>query len=552
MNKTININLASTFFHIDENAYDLLKSYLNKLEKAFTKSQGKEEILRDVEVRIAELFQERKKNSDYVITVEDVEEVIKILGQPQDFITEEEAENETQTQTVSKKLFRDPDDKYIGGVASGMGYYFGIDTTWIRLLWLLFGLFSAGTIILIYIVLWILIPEAKTTADKLSMKGEPVNIATIEKKIREEFEEISSKIKDIDYEEVKTSLKKKSTTFFNFLENVLRLIPKLILKIFGVVFLIVSTLGIFGLIAGLVVFILFGTLEWPFNFYFNFFEFNPYPSLALITAAFLLIFIPFLFLFSLGMRLLNRKGTTLGTVSRFILLGLWFVALISLLFFGVFQLRSHRVSAIKTEKHELNISETDTLAVLLRDTSRADEKTLWEFDRSEIFADEKGEHWWVGKNFKMNILKSNTPTSFLEIKYEADGPKMKKAQKNTEEILYAYQQEGNQLSLDPMWKVQTSTRFQNQSVQLQLYLKEGQVVDLDENLKEILSYPVKNDQNFRSSHTAGKLWKMGDDVLECLNCEADKSSLRIQYKSKKGEDKLRLNVDSKGVTLKTQ
>lgn len=552
MNKTININLASTFFHIDENAYDLLKSYLNKLEKAFTKSQGKEEILRDVEVRIAELFQERKKNSDYVITLEDVEEVIKILGQPQDFITEEEAENETQTQTVSKKLFRNPDDKYIGGVASGMGYYFGIDATWIRLLWLLFGLFSAGTIILIYIVLWILIPEAKTTADKLSMKGEPVNIATIEKKIREEFEEVSSKIKDIDYEEVKTSLKKKSTTFFNFLENVLRLIPKLILKIFGVVFLIVSTLGIFGLLAGLVVFILFGTLEWPFNFYFNFFEFNPYPSLALITAAFLLIFIPFLFLFSLGIRLLNRKGTPLGTISRFILLGLWFVALISLLFFGVFELSSHRVSAIKTEKHELNLSETDTLAVLLRDTSRADEKTLWEFDRSEIFADEKEEHWWVGKNFKMNILKSNTSTSFLEIKYEADGPKMKKAQKNTEEILYDYQQEGNQLSLDPMWKVQTSTRFQNQSVQLQLYLKEGQVVDLDENLKEILSYPLKNDQNFRSSHTAGKLWKMGGDVLECLNYEADKSSLRIQYKSKKGEDKLRLNVDSKGVTLKTQ
>ena len=298
MNKTININLASTFFHIDENAYEILKIYLNKLEKAFTKSKGKEEILRDVEVRIAELFQERKKNSDYVINKEDVKGVIEILGQPKDFVgEEEELEEEPQTHTASRKLFRDPDDRYIGGVASGIGYFFGIDTTWIRLLWLLFGLFSAGTITLIYIVLWILVPEAKTTADKLSMKGEPVNIATIEKKIREEFEGVSSKIKDVDYEEVKTSLKKKSTTFFSFLENVLRLIPKLILKILGVVFLIVSTFGIFGLLAGLVVFILFGTLEWPFNFYFNFFEFNPYPSLALITAAFLLIFIPFLFLF---------------------------------------------------------------------------------------------------------------------------------------------------------------------------------------------------------------------------------------------------------------
>ena len=552
MNKTININLASTFFHIDEKAYELLKSYLNKLEKAFTKSQGKEEILRDVEVRIAELLQERKKNQDYVINMEDVEHVITILGQPKDFVAEEEIEDEPQTQRASKKLFRDPDDKYIGGVASGMGYYFGIDTTWIRLLWLLFGLFSAGTIIFIYIVLWILIPEAKTTADKLSMKGEPVNIATIEKKIREEFDEVSSKIKDIDYDEVKTSLKKKSTSFFSFLENVLRLIPKLILKILGVLFLIVSTFGIFGLLAGLVVFLLFGTLEWPFNFYFNFFDFNPYPSLALITAVFLLVFIPFLFLFSLGLCFLNRKSSTFDTISRFVLLGLWLLSLLSLLFFGVFELRSHSVSATKTEKHELNLADADTLFVLLRQNTRANEEALWEFDQSEIYADEKGEHWWVGKNFKLNILKSKTNTSFLEIKYEADGSQIKKAQKHAKEILYDWQQKENQLLLDPMWKVQTSTRFQNQSVQLRLYLKEGQTIDLDENLKEILSYPVKNDQKLRSSRTAGKLWKMGSDVLECLNCEADEKGLSIEYKSKNGEDKLRLKVDSQGVTLKTQ
>ena len=209
MNKTININLASTFFHIDESAYNLLQSYLNKLEKAFKNSQGKEEILRDIEVRIAELFQERKKHPDYVINEKDINEVIDILGQAEDFEVEESQEtSKGQTHTASKKLFRDPDDRYIGGVASGLGYYFGIDTIWIRILWLIFGFFSLGTITFIYIILWILIPEAVTTNDKLRMKGEPVNIATIEKKIKEEFDKVSSKIKDIDYQEVKSSLKK--------------------------------------------------------------------------------------------------------------------------------------------------------------------------------------------------------------------------------------------------------------------------------------------------------------------------------------------------------
>ena len=288
MNKTININLASTFFHIDESAYNLLQSYLNKLEKAFKNIQGKEEILRDIEVRIAELFQERKKHPDYVINEKDINEVIDILGQAEDFEVEESQEtSKGQTHTASKKIFRDPDDRYIGGVASGLGYYFGIDTIWIRILWLIFGFFSLGTITFIYIILWILIPEAVTTNDKLRMKGEPINIATIEKKIKEEFDEVSSKIKDIDYQEVKSSLKKKSTIFFGFLENVLSLIPKVIIKVIGIILLIFSSSGILAILTGMVLFLIFGTIEWPFNFYSNYLEYDPYPSFVIILATFL-------------------------------------------------------------------------------------------------------------------------------------------------------------------------------------------------------------------------------------------------------------------------
>ncbi|MDC1031499.1 PspC domain-containing protein, partial [Flavobacteriaceae bacterium] len=142
MNKTININLASTFFHMDESAYAILKAYLNKLELAFKNTVGKDEILKDIETRIAELFQERKTNPDYVISEVDVNEIISILGQPQDFILEEDENSDHKETKSEKKLFRDPEDKYIGGVASGLGYYFGIDASWIRLLWILFALFS--------------------------------------------------------------------------------------------------------------------------------------------------------------------------------------------------------------------------------------------------------------------------------------------------------------------------------------------------------------------------------------------------------------------------
>ena len=88
MNKTVNINLASTFFPIDESAFTKLKAYLKKLENGFKNTVGKEEILKDIEARIAELFQKIKTNSDYVFSEADVEKIIAVLGQPEDFLSE--------------------------------------------------------------------------------------------------------------------------------------------------------------------------------------------------------------------------------------------------------------------------------------------------------------------------------------------------------------------------------------------------------------------------------------------------------------------------------
>lgn len=201
MNKAVSINLSGVFFHIDEDAFIKLERYLKAIKQSFSNTQGSSEILSDIETRIAELFTERIKHSKHVLGKIEVDEVIKIMGQPEDFIVDDDGfENESTTSDktknpTTKKLFRDTDNSYAGGVSSGLAHYLGIDTLWIRLAWILL-VFGAGTGVLLYIILWILIPEAKTTAEKLMMSGEPVNINNIEKKIKDSLENITDAVAD--------------------------------------------------------------------------------------------------------------------------------------------------------------------------------------------------------------------------------------------------------------------------------------------------------------------------------------------------------------------
>ena len=214
MNKTINVNLSGRFFYVDEAAYALLNDYLEKLKITFQNTPGKEEILGDIEARIAELFETLKKQENQVIGKADVESIIETLGQPEDYITEDDTTVPPQSD-LGRKLFRDPDDRYIGGVAAGLAHYFRFDVSWIRIIWAVLLFFSGGTFLIIYVLLWALVPEASTTAEKLQMRGEPVNISTIGKKIKDEFDQFSSRVKDAVEEESRTGDLKKSQEIFS-------------------------------------------------------------------------------------------------------------------------------------------------------------------------------------------------------------------------------------------------------------------------------------------------------------------------------------------------
>lgn len=196
MNKTISINLGGLVFHIDEEAYEVLNSYIIAVEKQFENDSDKEDIISDIELRLAELFSERIDRHHDLITIEIVNQVIEIMGEPDEFADEEAGSGGQETnyrQTTSKRMYRDPDNRVLGGVCSGIGAYFHMDPLVFRILFIVFSLaFFSG--IVIYLLLWIVIPEARTTAQKLEMRGEPITIENIKKAVKDEFENVKRKM----------------------------------------------------------------------------------------------------------------------------------------------------------------------------------------------------------------------------------------------------------------------------------------------------------------------------------------------------------------------
>ena len=544
MNKTVNINLASTFFHIDENAYQILERYLRKLKEGFKDTAGGEEILQDLEARIAELFQDLKTNPDYVINTADVKKVIGIMGEPETVLSEEDIN--TSQEKIHRKLYRDPEDKYIGGVAAGLGHYFKIDATWIRLIWLFLALFSGGVFTLIYILFWILVPLAKTTGDLLRMKGEPVNIATIKKKIKEEFDDVTTKIKDLDYEKAGSTLKKKSKNFFQFLENLIRKIPSIILKLIGLLFLLISISSIFALFIGSFVLLGLGNLLLPFQF----FDLGVFPDSFWSIALILAVFIPFIFLFSLGIRLLRGVSNRIGAISRLVLFSLWIIAIGALVFTGTNQIKKYSITATQTTIHELALEQEDTLRVGL--FMNEIKPNSWKFKKNNPLNALSRRIEKSQKLVTLSIKPNKLSSTALEIQASAKGADEKKAQQAVEQLTYCWEHEGAFLFLDDQIKNQHLNGFQTKNIDMTLLLKEGQIIALDESLRKVLSYPVENNQNWSSRSTAGYLWKMGPQELICLDCPTNQSKLEVQYQDAKGEGKVHLEVDKNGIQLKKE
>ena len=204
MNKTIIININGIIFHIEEDAYELLRNYMTDVKRHFMNSADSLEITTDIENRIAEMFTEiLGREGKQVVVEEDVKRVVAQMGSVADFET---AEQDTKAHFTTdsayaepRRLFRDPDDHLISGVCAGIANYFDVDPVWIRAAFLLTSL-AAGSGFFVYLVLWLVVPKAVTRADRMAMKGEKLDLQGFKKNFEEEMNSMRGHISNFQHE----------------------------------------------------------------------------------------------------------------------------------------------------------------------------------------------------------------------------------------------------------------------------------------------------------------------------------------------------------------
>lgn len=540
MNKTININLGGFFFHIDEAAYQKLSRYLDAIGRSLSDDpQGKDEIIADIEARISELLSERITDARQVVNEGDIDEIITIMGQPEDYAEAEDGYSENtaykrKSKSSSKKLFRDGDDKFLGGVCSGLGHYLGIDTIWIRLAFLL--LLASGFSPLIYIILWILLPEAQTTAEKLQMEGEAVNIDNIEKKIRDEFNNISTKIKDgashisekiskADYDKYRSESKTGFQDFIDTMGKILLAVFKVFGKFLGALLVFVSGITLVSLLLGI---FSIGSFE-ILNIDNDLTEVLPIfydsvlPSWLLTTFLFLFFGVPFLVLLVLGLRILSPNLKKLNGTTVIILLALWLVSLLGLGFTAIEYGTSRAYDGTKIEKQTLQINPKEPLKIrVVNDDNLQYKAYLSSSNNANIIAvDDVNKKY--SNHVKISVKRSETATAYLEVKKTSEGRKRSTANTNAEQLEYKFKTANNQIVFDAFFLSEIKNLLKDEEVKLTLYLPEGTKVYFEESAKNFLYY-VKNTDDLYDEDLVNHELIMTAEGLDCLDCETPKKS----------------------------
>ena len=499
MNKTFTVNIGGSVFHIDENAYYRLDQYLTAIRKSFSKEEG-EEIVHDIEIRIAELLSENINDLHKVVTIEDVDRIIAIMGKPEDFIDDNASDGDQQEKTYTyipeKKLYRDPENAVLGGVLAGLGHYLKIDTVWIRILFLILVLFF-GTGVMLYIILWIVIPKAKTTTQILEMKREPVNISTIEKVVKDNFNYVSNKINEVDYEQIKKQTKIAGKTGGKWFRNIV-----------GVLLIAISALILFGTILGLTA--TFMNKELITNQAIKnqiplFMEYT-YSTTTTFILFFLLSSLPFIGLLLIGLRLIysNIKYVGFTIIALFII---WFASgiLISIPLLNAknyVELRDdHDLNLKNTDFGDFNFPTTDRINVQIVDAKYFDS------DRTTT----EGYEVMTNENIPVvvEIMPTYLPNIYGLTALETDITKLGVDKITVNTSLFQFEEQSQQLLISNVFT--PSETYENLKAKYILYIPENHKIFISENI-----YPLLKDKDqFKPNHW----YKLNENkVFVCEDC----------------------------------
>ncbi len=534
MNKTININLAGIIFHVDEDAYQHFSDYLNAVRNQFHNAEERNEIINDIESRIAELLQEKLNDNKQVINRADIDDVISTMGSPEDYAVDDEdgATSESTSSSSSqsfhysgpKRLYRNPDDKILGGVSSGLAAYFNIDPIWIRLIWIAL-FFGWGTGILLYIILWIVMPEAKTTAQKLQMRGEPINISNIEKTVKEEMNNVKDRFNDFrknkNYKNTGERIRGTLEEIVSAVLTVLRYVLEFAFKLVGVVLMIAGVIvliALFGLFVGGDFNVNGVLIDWGnISGYLGALMPSATQSTLLGVGVVLLALAPIIGLILISVRILfnyrsNTKYTT-GGLALLSIIGTIFIV-VSLTRLGIdFRSEARYNSAI-----ELG---TDHKSYALRVAQFIDDERPYELD------------WTITETAQLinyvdlDVRKTDSDEPYLEMEMTSNGDSRLEARNRAKNYDYFTKVQDSIIQLADYFTIPLEEKYRAQRLDVVLYLPVGYSVYLDESSIDIIN-DIDNVTNTWDGDMIEHTWVMTQNGLACIDCAESKTEWRSE------------------------
>ncbi|MCV9385651.1 GIN domain-containing protein [Reichenbachiella ulvae] len=606
MKKNISINISGIIFHIEEDGYSSLKSYLESINRYFSSYEDSIEIISDIEGRIAEIFLSKLSDGKQVITLEDVESLIQTMGTVADFDAaengeeEEKVKEEPKTSSDSsgskkekappsdeedigkKRLFRDDRRKVLGGVASGMAYFFSIDPLWIRLvfvalllnvfnfgfsggvflayilLWIVipvskdlgdeesvkrlfrdpenqvlggissgiaayFGIdvtivrllfvlsiFLGGSGVILYIILWMITPVAKTITEKMQMQGEPVTLSNIQQTVN----------KTLKNKEGEESTFAKILLFpFRIISELFRVIGELLGPISQLIFNIIRVFAgilvtLVGISAIMALFGALGVMIGLFSLDMHMFTMGAVPvdivpqsfPVAASVGVFIVGIMPLLVITLLGISLLAKRFVISAAIGWSVF-GIWLLGIIMAAFTVPGLVADFRTEGEYREVVRYELDKESPVVIKLSPEEMND------ITRPEL-----------------RLRPTEDSVFRLVVEKEARGRTREEASQNAQMISYKIRQIDNELIFDPHFEYTEEARFRVQQLKMVLYVPMGQEFIIEKDVRGILRNFGQR-QYSRYDIEDNVRWVYTQDGLQCVNCKPSIEDTEEEYES---------------------
>jgi phage shock protein PspC (stress-responsive transcriptional regulator) len=530
MNKTIIININGIVFHIEEDAYEILKSYMTDVQRHFLNSADSLEITTDIENRIAEMFNEiLLKEGKQVVVVQDVKTVVEQMGSVEDFEMEEEGAKTNAPHaftygTEPRRLFRDPDDHLVAGVCAGIANYFDFNPVWIRLLFAI-ALAFFGTGFILYIILWIVVPKAVTRADRMAMKGQRLDLQGFKNNFEEELNTVKGSLHNFHNEARPLVYKTRDFAgdiaghFGNFFGGAAKVLGKLV----AIALIASAFAGIIGIIIVTVSAFAYGNRHMNIYRIFPFNIADQHVNNIFIICALLMAIIPLLAIILTLIHYVFR-GNVINRTAGSALLMTWIIALSIVIYYTAKTSADFKEYASFSQTINIRPSADSTYYLKLNDIKFLTKEDSIRLRVKEDFGgrvilddDEDNNIDMPDKNIEIYIEKSDVLQPVLIESFSARGSDYEEALYNARGTNYQFKQEGNTLKFNRRLEKLENRMWRAQELRLTLKIPMNSKVVIDDQVDRFvrnISVRDCNEVNKRDGASSAK-FIMTDNGLQC-------------------------------------